>query len=138
MSISDSNLHVLLVEDDAIDIKYIKYGFSEYGIKNTLTVVGNGVEALDKIYGRNKVAKMDPSPKVIILDNNMPKMNGLEFLKILRSDPQFSALTVFILSSSGADRDMKAVQGLNVAGYFLKPLDFDAFLPLYKSIVDTF
>ena len=135
MNILDNAINVLLVEDDLVDIKYIKYGFSKHGVKDTLTTASNGVEALNIIYGRNNIKKMVPGPKVIILDINMPKMNGIEFLEILRTDPQFEALPVFILSSSGTDRDRKIIQGLNVAGYFLKPLDFDAFLPLYKSIV---
>lgn len=142
MSSPDASIHFLLVEDDEVDIMDIQRTFAKNKILNPLHIAKNGLEALNMLYGRNGVEKLDPTPKIILLDINMPKMNGLEFLKELRSDPEMTTKLVFVLTSSDDDSDKRAAYGLHVAGYIIKPLEFTKFvsviavLNLYWSILE--
>ncbi|NGY38024.1 response regulator [Flavobacterium sp. XN-5] len=114
---------ILLVEDDEVDVMNVKRAFSKNNIKNELFVAGNGVEALDML--RNVI---NPLPKIIILDINMPKMNGIEFLKEMRADENLKNISVFVMTTSNEDSDKINAYNLNVAGYILKPLSFEKFL----------
>jgi CheY-like chemotaxis protein len=78
--------------------------------------------------GTNGIARLNPLPRIILLDINMPKMNGLEFLRELRSDPYLKAITVFVMTTSNDDADKIEAYKLNVAGYVLKPLSFEKFV----------
>jgi CheY-like chemotaxis protein len=130
----DSSIHVLLVEDDTVDVLHVKYGLREYNVKNTLDVVSNGTGALEQIY---KQEEHNVIPKVILLDINMPKMNGFEFLKKLKLDPKFKTIPVIIVTTSNAKRDQDEAHNLQVAGYFIKPLNFEEFMPLYNQIIQS-
>ena len=132
MNILDTSIHVLLIEDDMVDVLHIKYGFREYNIKNTLDVANNGIKALNKLY--DKEAHL---PKLIILDINIPKMNGFELLKKLKMHPQYKLIPVVMVTTSNAVQDRKAAADLNVAGYFIRPLKFEEFMPLYSKIVSV-
>jgi CheY-like chemotaxis protein len=114
---------ILLVEDDEVDVMNVKRAFSKNNIKNELFVAGNGVEALEML---NSV--IVPLPKIIILDINMPKMNGIEFLKIIRQDEKLKNISVFVMTTSNEDSDKINAYNLNVAGYILKPLSFEKFI----------
>lgn len=138
----DPSIHILIVEDDDVDIQDIQRTFKKNKIVNPLHFASNGLEAFDMLYGRNGVTKLTPTPKVIILDINMPKMNGIEFLKKLRADPDLKSMLVFILSSSNDERDIISAYDFNVAGYIVKPLQFDSFqqaigiLDLYWALIE--
>ena len=116
-------VNILLVEDDEVDVMNVKRAFSKNNIKNELFVAGNGVEALDML--RNSII---PLPRIIILDINMPKMNGIEFLKIVREDENLKNISVFVMTTSNEDSDKINAYNLNVAGYILKPLSFEKFI----------
>lgn len=131
MEIFDSSVHVLLIEDDIVDILHIEHGFRKYNIKNSIDITNSGADALEKIYGTNPIA----TPKVIILDINMPKINGFEFLRKLKLDVRFKDIPVIIVTTSNAYRDMEMARSLNVSGYFTKPLKFEQFIPLYTQII---
>ena len=122
------SIHILLVEDDEVDVEDIRRVFKKNKIENPLHVAINGLDALDKLLGRNGENKLDPTPKIILLDINMPKMNGIEFLEILRKQPDLHAILVFVLTSSADEHDKVAAYNLNVAGYILKPLQLDNFI----------
>lgn len=132
---------ILLVEDDEVDVKNIHRAFKKVNIKNPLHVAGNGVEGLAMLRG-NGVPALTPQPKIILLDLNMPKMNGIEFLSELRSDPALRAISVFVLTTSDDDRDKVAAYDLNVAGYILKPVESPSFiqavstLDMYWSLIE--
>jgi CheY-like chemotaxis protein len=111
------------VEDDEVDVMNVKRAFSKNNIKNELFVAGNGVEALDML--RSSIV---PLPRIIILDINMPKMNGIEFLKHLRDDETLKNISVFVMTTSNEDSDKINAYNLNVAGYILKPLSFEKFI----------
>lgn len=116
-------VNILLVEDDEVDVMNVKRAFSKNNIKNDLFVAGNGVEALEML--RTSIV---PLPRIIILDINMPKMNGIEFLKILREEDSLKNISVFVMTTSNEDSDKINAYNLNVAGYILKPLSFEKFL----------
>lgn len=116
-------VNILLVEDDEVDVMNVKRAFSKNNIKNPLFVAGNGVEALEML---NSV--IIPLPRIIILDINMPKMNGIEFLKALREDEKLKNISVFVMTTSNEDSDKIDAYNLNVAGYILKPLSFEKFI----------
>jgi CheY-like chemotaxis protein len=116
-------VNILLVEDDEVDVMNVKRAFSKNNIKNPLFVAGNGVEALEML--ENKII---PLPRIIILDINMPKMNGIEFLKILRENEKLKNISVFVMTTSNEDSDKIKAYNLNVAGYILKPLSFEKFV----------
>src|ERR1700685_2147108 len=93
-------VNIMLVEDDDIDIMSMKRSFKKNNIQNPLFIANDGVEALDMLRGTNGVEKIVPTPKIIITDINMPKMNGHEFLKELRADKELRAISVFVLTTS--------------------------------------
>jgi CheY-like chemotaxis protein len=116
-------VNILLVEDDEVDVMNVKRAFSKNNIQNPIFVANNGVEALEMLED-----KLIPLPRIIILDLNMPKMNGIEFLTIIRKDERFKHISVFVMTTSNEDSDKINAYNLNVAGYILKPLSFEKFL----------
>ena len=119
-------INVLLIEDDEVDIMNVQRAFNKNKISNPLYVVRNGVEALE-ILGEKGEAQITPLPRVILLDVNMPKMGGIEFLQNLRMNEKLKSISVFVLTTSAHDNDKIAAYNLNVAGYILKPLSFESF-----------
>lgn len=112
-------VNVLVVEDDEIDVEALRRLFTKRGIKNPIYHAANGVEALEIMRGENNRDKV-PKPYIVLLDINMPLMNGIELLKELRSDEHLRDTVVFILTTSPRDEDKHITYKLNVAGYFLK------------------
>ena len=124
----DRTLNILLVEDDEVDVMNVKRAFKKNNITNPLYLAQNGIEALQML--REPGAETDKVPinrRLILLDLNMPKMGGIEFLKELRSDPILKPTPVIVLTSSNEDRDRVEAYHLNVAGYILKPVTFANF-----------
>ena len=117
---------ILLVEDDQLDIMNVQRELRKNNVTVPLHVARNGREALDMLRGEAGQAKI-PHPSVVMLDLNMPRMNGLELLQILRSDPEFVNLNVFITTTSDLETDRLKAQDLAVSGYIIKPLSFDSF-----------
>jgi len=136
-----TTVNILLVEDDEVDVINVQRAFKKNHINNTLHVAGNGLEALAMLRG-DGVAPMIPRPKIILLDINMPRMNGLEFLAALRADPELKCISVFVMTTSNDEGDRIAAYDLNVAGYILKPVELDSFiqavstLDLYWSLIE--
>ncbi|TDE12150.1 response regulator [Dyadobacter psychrotolerans] len=122
---------ILLVEDDEVDIMNVKRAFKKNNISNPLLVAHNGIEALELL--RSKAVDA-PKPKIVLLDLNMPRMGGIEFLKEIRQDQELSALSVFIMTTSNEDGDKIDAFNLNVAGYILKPLSMDRFIAAVSTL----
>lgn len=133
---SEKIVNILLVEDDYLDIMNVERELKRINITHPIHVARNGREAMDMLKGYG-VVKISPAPSVILLDINMPKMNGLEFLAEIRNDPEFSHIPVFIMTTSNEESDRFAAQKLNVAGYIVKPLTFDSFEHSISSL-DSF
>lgn len=121
-------INILLVEDDSVDVMNVQRAFKKNNITNPLHIAFNGVEALNMLRGTNGKPKLNPMPRIILLDINMPKMNGLEFLRELRMDTELKSISVFVMTTSNDDQDKIEAYSLNVAGYILKPLSFEKFV----------
>ena len=131
MASSQEALHILLVEDDEVDIQNVQREFKKLKMPINLLIAKNGIEALDKLHGTNGETKLFPRPHFIILDINMPKMNGIEFLQKLRVDDEYKHTKVFILTTAYTTHDKIATQDLHVAGYVVKPLQYSDVMALY-------
>ncbi len=110
---------ILAVDDDSVDTMAIRRSFKTLNIGNPIVEARNGIEALEHLRGENGCQKV-PQPHLVLLDLNMPRMGGIEFLKVLREDPRLSRTLVFVLTTSGADEDRARAYDMNVAGYLLK------------------
>lgn len=126
-------ISILLVEDDEVDQINVKRAFKKNRVSNSLFIAQNGIEALNML--RSGEISLNPNP-IVLLDINMPKMGGIEFLREIRNDEKLRSLTVFILTTSNDDRDKLAAYDLNVAGYILKPVLFEDFVRSVKTLGD--
>lgn len=115
---------VLLVEDDIFDTMMAPKTFAKFNVPHQLHTAFNGEEALDLLLGRGDAQPITPLPELILLDLNMPRMDGLEFLAQMRATPALSSIPVYITTTSDMERERAAAAGLAVSGYILKPLDF--------------
>jgi CheY-like chemotaxis protein len=114
-----SSVNILLVEDDEIDVKNFLRTFKELKIANRMTRAIDGIEALQMLRGQEGHTAI-PQPYIIILDLNMPRMGGLEFLDVIRKDPVLHSSVVFVMTTSAAEEDRIRAYNYNVAGYVLK------------------
>ncbi len=131
----DRIVNVLLVEDDEVDVMNVKRAFKRSNISNPLYVAGNGLEALRMLRGTATEAPVMPnSRRIVLLDINMPKMNGIEFLQELRQDERLQATPVVVLTTSDEDQDRVEAYRLNVAGYILKPVTFTNFAEVMAAL----
>ena len=128
-------LNILLVEDDELDVMNVERAFKKNNIVNPVFVAGNGLEALDMLRGVGGAAPEVPlERRIILLDLNMPRMNGIEFLRELRSDPALNLIPVIVLTTSDEDRDKVEAFQLNVAGYILKPVTLAHFIETMATL----
>lgn len=132
---STKGIPILLVDDDEDDILITRRAFERYEPKNTPYVVRDGEEALDFIYHRGKYRdKSTPTPGLIFLDINMPKMSGLEVVRRLKEDPEKRRIPVVILTTSRREQDKIESYKLGVNSYIVKPVDFDKFIEAINTI----
>lgn len=130
MSLSNYNaVSILLVEDDAIDAEAIQRAFRKHRIANPLQVFSDGLEALECLRGQGE-SSPPTRPYLILLDLNMPRMNGIEFLEELRNDESLHDNVVFVLTTSDDDRDKVAAYEQHVAGYMVKSKAGEDFMEL--------
>ena len=115
-------LKILLLEDDQIEVMKLKRTIKKLGMHHELVEAQNGEDALKILKDSSNL------PDIIFLDLNMPKINGLEFLKILKSDPVLRYLPTIILTTSNNRNDVLACYEIGVAGYILKPLKYDDYV----------
>ena len=131
----DRVINILLVEDDEVDVMNVKRAFKKSNIINPLYVAGNGLEALEMLRSHPDRASIVPEQRrLVLLDINMPKMNGLEFLHQLRKDPKLKQIPVIVLTTSDEERDFLEAYNLNVAGYVLKPVTFAKFAEVIVTL----
>jgi CheY-like chemotaxis protein len=134
-------IHILLVEDDPVDAESIMRTFKRHQINTPFTHVVDGIEALHALRGEHGYDPL-PKPYIILLDINMPRMNGLEFLSALRRDPTLRHSVVFVLTTSNREEDITAAYNQQIAGYLLKAkvsedfLDFIKLLNLYRVMIE--
>jgi CheY-like chemotaxis protein len=126
----EKTLNILLVEDDRVDVMNVKRAFERNRITNPLYVAADGLEALEML--RN--GQVPAARRLVLLDLNMPKMNGIEFLRELRADPEHQLTPVVVLTTSNDERDKIEAYNLNVAGYLLKPVTFVNFVEVMAAL----
>lgn len=129
---TDTLINILLIEDDEVDIMNVKRAFKKNHIENPLHIAHDGVEALEKLRGSHE--EKIPFPRIILLDLNMPRMGGLEFLEELRKDDKLKTISVFIMTTSNEESDKLKAFNLNVAGYILKPLSMEQFIHAVSTL----
>jgi CheY-like chemotaxis protein len=128
-------INILLVEDDEIDVMNVRRAFKKSNITNPLFIANNGLEALEMLRGKDGQPPAIPSDRrLILLDLNMPKMGGIEFLHELRTDANLRLTPVVVLTTSNQDQDRVEAYNLNVAGYLLKPVTFTTFAELMVAL----
>ncbi len=115
----EQSIHILLIEDDDVDAEVVIRAFRRRQVTNLFTIVSNGIEALKVLRGEAGHGRL-PRPFLILLDINMPRMNGIEFLQALRQDRDLRQSIVFVLTTSNRDEDKVAAYNEQVAGYVLK------------------
>jgi CheY-like chemotaxis protein len=125
-----SALNILLVEDDEVDVMTVKRAFERGHIANPLFVARDGLEALEKL----RSGEIPNRRRLVLLDLNLPRMNGIEFLRELRRDPDLSPTPVVVLTTSATEQDKLDAYGLNIAGYLVKPVTFSAFCELVVTL----
>ena len=113
------SVNILLVEDNAVDQEAIQRAFKRHRIANPIHVAADGIEALARLRGTNGLTKL-PRPYLVLLDLNLPRLNGVELLREIRGDPELHDSIVFVLTTSKRDEDRMASYDLNVAGYVVK------------------
>ena len=116
---TDRELHILLVEDDDGDAKTMERAFKRAKIVNPLRRAIDGVHALEILRGENGHEKL-ARPFLLLVDLNMPRMNGIQLIEELRKDPNFRRTIIFVLTTSKREEDKIAAYDLNIAGYILK------------------
>lgn len=111
---------ILLVEDDQLDVISVERSLNRLEQNYELYTAYNGIEALEILK-----AHPDTLPDIILLDLNMPKMNGIEFLKIIRNHDSYKNIDVFIMTTSGEEADRRTAEEYGICGYLMKPLNFN-------------
>jgi two-component system, chemotaxis family, response regulator Rcp1 len=124
---------ILMAEDNSTDVMLTKEALAHAKLLNTLHVVDDGMECLDFLYRRGKYAKA-PRPDLILLDLNMPRKNGQEVLAEIKADEKLKNIPVVILTTSKAEEDVVKAYGLSANCYVIKPVDFDVFTDVVRSI----
>ncbi len=126
---------ILLVEDNPNDIELTLEALSEYHLANEVVVTRDGAEALDYLFRRGPhAARPDGLPVVVLLDLKMPKVDGVEVLRQLKSDPRLQAIPVVMLTSSREEPDLRRCYALGCNAYVVKPVDFEQFVASIKKL----
>lgn len=122
-------LHILLVDDDDVDIMTVTRAFEKNRLTNPLHIASDGLAALQKL----RDGSVGPR-RLVLLDLNMPRMNGVEFLRELRADEQLRRTSVVVLTTSNEERDKLETYDLGVAGYLVKPVTFLSFVDMMATL----
>jgi CheY-like chemotaxis protein len=132
---SNEEIEILLVEDNPDDAELAIRALKKQNLANNLIHLIDGAEALDFLFGKGKFSErnIDNIPKVILLDLKMPKVNGLEVLQKIKTDPHTKRIPVVVLTSSAEDPDIKKSYDLGANSYIVKPVEFNNFA---KTIAD--
>jgi CheY-like chemotaxis protein len=128
-------LNILLVEDEPADAHLVRLAFEEGHVLVNLNHVCDGVEALDYLERKPPFGDA-PAPDIILLDLNMPRMDGRQFLRTIKDRPQYCGIPVIVLTTSDAETDLISSYGLGAASYVVKPIDVDDFLARVRAIGD--
>ena len=129
------SIDILMVEDNATDVRLTEEALNNAKVLNSLYVVGDGEAALDFLYQRGRYATVE-RPDLVLLDLNLPKIDGREVLKIMKSDETLKSIPVVILTASNSETDMVRAYNLGANCYITKPVDFQRFVEIVRTIND--
>jgi two-component system response regulator len=129
-------VEILLVEDNPSDAELTLRALRKYNLANNVVVVTDGEEALDFVFARGAYSHRDiqNGPRVVLLDLKLPKVDGLDVLKAMKSDPRTKIIPVVVLTSSKEEKDIVSSYQLGVNSYIVKPVDFDKFADAVKDL----
>jgi CheY-like chemotaxis protein len=130
-------ISVLLVEDDPGDVLLVREAFEDHKVGNTLSVVSDGVEAMQYVRGEGSYANV-ARPDLILLDLNLPRKSGIEVLAEVKQDPRLFTIPIVVLTTSEAEEDIVAAYKLHANAYITKPVDFEQFSQIVHQIDDFF
>lgn len=132
-----SQIEVLLVEDDPGDVLMTREAFADYKVANTLNVVQDGADAMAFLRREGEHADAR-RPDLVLLDLNLPRMDGREVLEAIKSDPELASIPVVVLTTSEAEEDVLRSYSLHANAYVTKPVDFDRFIEVVRQIDEFF
>jgi two-component system, response regulator len=129
-------IDILLVEDNPQDIELTIRALKKRNLANSVFVVEDGVEALDFLFSKGKYSRRDAgqNPRLVLLDLKLPRLNGLEVLRMLKEDQRTRSIPVVMVTSSREDPDIESAYRLGANSYVVKPVDFDAFMEAMSSL----
>lgn len=132
----NQSVEILLVEDNPHDVKLALHAFQKQHIANQLQVVRDGAEALEFIFctGRYANRQIDKTPRLILLDLKLPLVDGIEVLRLIKTDPRTQMIPVVIMTSSQEESDIVESYKLGVNSYIVKPVDFDQFNEVVRQL----
>ena len=133
VNVSERNIEILVVEDSPSDVRLLQEAFREISLEHCLNVVGNGEEAL-AFLKQEGIYQHAPQPDLILLDLNLPRMNGREFLAEIKESSEFRRIPVVVMTSSGAEEDIIRSYDLHANCFITKPVDLDQFITIIQSI----
>ncbi len=133
---SRKQINLLHIEDDSVDRMVIERALKKIEGIGIIHNATNGEDALDLLTGQNGKQRLSPYPQIILLDINMPKMNGIEFLEALRANDELKHLSVYMVTTSNDESDLINAYKYNVSGYILKPVDISHFERTFKILTD--
>lgn len=125
---------VLHIDDDEVDKMMMKQAMSKAGLDYTIYNAKDGIEAFDLLRGSNGVTQLNPLPHLILLDVNMPRMSGHEFLLEIKKDEKLKRIAIILLTTSEAPNDVNTAYDGSVMAYLHKPVDFDDFIATFKTL----
>jgi CheY-like chemotaxis protein len=137
MSNGHKVIDVLLVEDDPGDVLMTREAFEDYKVHNQLHVVNDGEQAMAFLRQEGEYADL-PRPDLVLLDLNLPRMDGRQVLDAIKSDPDLSSIPVVVLTTSEAEDDVLRSYSLHANAYVTKPVDFERFIDVVRQIDDFF
>jgi CheY-like chemotaxis protein len=130
-------IEVLLVEDDPGDVLMTREAFEDYKVANNLHVVHDGADAMAFLRREGQYGDA-PRPDLVLLDLNLPRMDGREVLQAIKSDPELASIPVVVLTTSEAEEDVLRSYSLHANAYVTKPVDFERFIDVVRQIDDFF
>ena len=134
---AEREIQVLLVEDDPGDVLMTREAFEDYKVHNQLHVVNDGEQAMAFLRQEGEYADL-PRPDLVLLDLNLPRMDGRQVLDAIKSDPELSSIPVVVLTTSEAEEDVLRSYSLHANAYVTKPVDFDRFIEVVRQIDEFF